>query len=80
MELKIAGDALAAWRIFEPLIAEHPGYIASYAPAGEVLLALGRREDARGVLGKGIEAAGRRNDAHALDHLESSLAELDADK
>jgi tetratricopeptide (TPR) repeat protein len=79
MELKTAGDASGAWGIFETLLAEHPDYIAAYAPAGEVLLALGRREQAREVFARGIEAAGRRNDAHARDHLESSLAELDQD-
>ena len=80
MELKTAGDAKGAWGIFEPLIAEHPDYLASYAPAGEALLEFGQREQAREIYGKGIEAARRRGDAHARDHLESALAELDIDK
>jgi tetratricopeptide (TPR) repeat protein len=77
MELKSAGDAVAAWQAFEPLIAQHPDYLASYAPAGEVLQGLERFEDARAVYRKGIEACARRNDAHAQSHLEDALAELD---
>ena len=80
MEFKTVGDASAAWGIFETLIAEHPDYIASYAPAGEVLLELGQRGQAREIYAKGIAAAGRRSDGHARDHLEAALAELDADK
>jgi predicted Zn-dependent protease len=79
MELKTAGDVAGAWQVFEPLITEHPDYIAAYAPAGEVLRELDRREQARAIYGRGIEAAGRRNDTHAREHLESLLAELGVD-
>jgi predicted Zn-dependent protease len=79
MEFKTAGDALAAWQTFESLIADHPDYIASYAPAGGTLIELGRPEEARGVFGKGIEAAGRRGDTHTRAHLESALADLGSD-
>jgi predicted Zn-dependent protease len=78
MELKAAGDALAAWQTLESLIAEHPDYIAAYAPAADVLCALGRAAEARAVYGKGIAAADRRRDAHTRAHLESMLAALDA--
>ncbi len=78
MEYKTAGDAASAWHVFEALVAEHPDYVPSYSPAGEVLLALGRGGDARALYAKGIEAAARKNDAHAREHLEGMLAELDA--
>jgi tetratricopeptide (TPR) repeat protein len=80
MELKTSGDRDGAWRTFEALVAEHPDYIASYAPAGEVLVELGRVEEARSLYGKGIEACARKNDGHARDHLESALADLGTDK
>jgi predicted Zn-dependent protease len=80
MEYKTAGDAQAAWQVFEPLIADHPDYLPSYAPAGEVLCELGRRPEAREVYGKGIEAARRRDDTHARDHLEAVLSGLDDDR
>ena len=76
MELKSAGDPQAAWVTFEALIAEHPNYIACYSPAGEVLLALGRVEDARAIYGKGIEACTRKGDAHMRANLEDALAAL----
>jgi predicted Zn-dependent protease len=80
MELKTAGDALGAWQVFEPLIAEHPDYVPAYAPAGEVLCGLGRRQEAREICGKGIEAASRQSDVHARDHLEAFLAQVDDDR
>jgi Flp pilus assembly protein TadD len=80
MELKTAGDDLQAWRTLESLIADHPDYIASYAPAGAVLCTLGRADEARKVYGKGIAAADRRKDPHTRAHLESMLADLDASK
>jgi hypothetical protein len=77
MELKASGDLAEAWTAFEALIAEHPDYIASYSPAGEVLVALGRTADARAVYGKGIEACTRKNDAHMRDNLEDALGALE---
>ena len=71
---------MAAWQIFAPLITDHPDYIASYAPAAEVLTGLDRLAEARGILQKGIEIAVRRSEAHARDHLETMLADLDAGK
>ena len=79
MELKTSGDGEAAWREFEMLIADHGDYIASYAPAGEVLTGLGRAADARVLYGKGIEVCSRRNDAHTRDHLEAALDALGSD-
>jgi len=79
MELKTSGDSEGAWREFESLIAEHPDYIASYAPAGEMLTGLGRLAEARALYGKGIEVCMRRNDGHTRDHLEAALDALGAD-
>jgi len=79
MELKSSGDGEGAFRVFQSLIADHADYLASYAPAGEVLAELGRREEARAVYGKGIEACARRNDAHMRDHLQSALDDLGTD-
>jgi len=79
MELKTSGDSEGAWREFEVLIADHADYIATYAPAGEVLTGQGRVAEARVVYGKGIEACNRRNDAHTRDHLEAALDALGTD-
>jgi len=77
MELKGTGDLQGARAAFDSLITEHPDYIASYAPAGEVLVALGQADDARAVYAKGIEACTRKNDAHMRGNLEDALAALD---
>jgi predicted RNA polymerase sigma factor len=79
MEHKTAGDVTSAWQVLEALLADHPDYVAAYAPSGEVLLTLGRRDEARALYGKGIEAAERKHEPHARDHLESLLADLDSD-
>jgi predicted RNA polymerase sigma factor len=76
MEYKTAGDGESAWRTFEALIADHPDYVPCYSPAGELLVQLGRAGEARAVYGKGIEAATRKQDAHAREHLESMLGQL----
>ena len=79
MEFKSAGDNESAWQEFEVLIAAHADYIASYAPAGEVLTGLGRLAEARALYGKGIEACTRGNDGHTRDHLEAALDALGTD-
>lgn len=76
MELKTARDSEGAWRVFEALVVEHPDYVPAYAPAGEVLLDLGRRDQARQLYAQGAEAAGRHHDAHAREHLEMLLGQL----
>jgi predicted Zn-dependent protease len=79
MEHQTAGAALAAWETLAALIADHPDYVAAYAPAAAALCALGRKHEAREVYSKGIAAAERRKDPHARSHLETMLAALDAD-
>jgi hypothetical protein len=80
MELKSSGNAEAAWRSFESLISSHPDYVASYSPAGELLVEMGRVDEARSLYDKGIAACARRNDGHTREHLESARASLDDDK
>jgi hypothetical protein len=77
MELKSRGDAELAWAAFESLLADHSDYLASYAPAGEVLVGLDRLDEARALYRKGIEACARRSDSHTQSHLEDALAALE---
>lgn len=79
MELGARRDAAGAWRVLEALIADHPDYVPAYAPAGELLVELGRRQDARQLYAQGIEATIRRNDVHARQHLEALLVQVDSD-
>lgn len=77
IELKGSGQREEAWEALQALIAQHPDYIASYAPAGEILVELGRIDEARAVYGQGIEACARGSDAHTRGNLEEALAALD---
>jgi hypothetical protein len=79
MEHRTAGDHLLAWQTLASLIADHPDYLAAYAPAAAALCALDRKAEAREVYSKGIAVAERRKDQHARAHLETMLATLDAD-
>ena len=79
MELRTGQDAAGAWKVLEALIVEHPDYVPAYAPAGELLVQLGRRADARDLYARGIEVTGRRNDVHAREHIEALLAQVEGD-
>jgi tetratricopeptide (TPR) repeat protein len=74
LEHRNAGAHELAWQVFEALITEHPDYTAAYLHAGNALLALGRREDARAVWSKGVQACAAKGDTHARGELESALA------
>src|SRR3569833_4746542 len=54
LEYKNAGRLDDAHATFAELIAVDPNYVATYLHAGNVLLALGRREDARTTYQSGI--------------------------
>ena len=53
---------------------DHPDYTAAYLHAGNVLIALGERGEARAVFERGIEACRRRGDGHAMSELEGALS------
>lgn len=75
MEHKARGELAEAWHVFSELIQQFPDYVATYLMAGGTLVALGRKQEAIDVLGKGIEVASRRGDPHARRELEQALAE-----
>ena len=68
-----------AWTHFEYLLAHHADYSATYYQAGMLLAGLGRREEARKVLGDGIEVTRRQGKQHAQQELERALEELEND-
>jgi tetratricopeptide (TPR) repeat protein len=73
LEHKNGGALAEAWAVFEELIAHHPDYTAAYLHAGNTLLALGRKEDAREVWRSGVSACQRQGDQHARGELEGAL-------
>jgi tetratricopeptide (TPR) repeat protein len=79
MELQNAGQPDGAWRHFEYLLTHHPDYSAAYFQAGMLLVKMGRREEARNVLERGIEVTGRQGNAHAQSELQAALDDLERD-
>jgi tetratricopeptide (TPR) repeat protein len=59
---------------FTVLMRDHADYVATYLHAGNTHLALGDRAAARETFVRGIEAARRKGDAHALGELEAALS------
>jgi Tfp pilus assembly protein PilF len=76
LEYKNGGQLEEARALLEELMATSPEYTAAYLHAGNVLVSLGRHDDARGVFQRGIAACLRGADAHARSELETALAAL----
>lgn len=76
-EYKNAGQLAEARAEFDTLMRDHPDYTAAYLHAGNVLIALGERTEARAVFERGVEACRRRGDGHAMSELAGALSTLD---
>jgi Flp pilus assembly protein TadD len=76
MELKNAGRDDEAWTHFQHLLEHHPEYWAAYYQAGMLLIKLGRREEARRVMSKGLEVTGALKNTHAQSELQAALDDL----
>lgn len=77
MELKKRGLLAQANATFVELMSRHPDYVPAYLMAGNNLLADGDRDGARDVFTRGVAAAQRAGDDHALGELEAARAALD---
>jgi hypothetical protein len=77
MELDKEGDHDASLARFAELTRDDPPYVPAFFMAGQQLVRIGRVGEAREILGNGIEAARRQNDAHALGEMSEFLASLD---
>lgn len=75
-EFKNAGRFEEARAEFDVLMREHPDYTATYLHAGNVLLQLGERAEARAVFERGVEVCRRRGDGHAMSELAGALSSL----
>lgn len=76
MEHKGAGRLEDAAEELRVLAERVPDYVPTYLQSGMVLEELGRLDDAREAFTRGIEAARKKGDAHALSELEGALANL----
>jgi tetratricopeptide (TPR) repeat protein len=76
LEYKNAARLDEARATFDQLMSANPDYTAAYLHAGNTLVALGLRDEARAVYQRGVEACVRRGDSHARGELEGALGAL----
>jgi predicted RNA polymerase sigma factor len=76
MELKNAGLREEACATFEELERQHPGYVPQFLMHANLLAELKRTSDARACLERGIAAAKKAGNAHALSEMQSALDQL----
>ena len=77
MELKNLGRLDEAHAEFEALTKTSPEYVPQYLMHINVLAALKRKDDAKAVGARGLEAARKKGDFHALGELQDAIDSLD---
>jgi predicted Zn-dependent protease len=77
MELKNAGQGDEAHAQFEELEKRHPEYVAQFLMHANLLRDLGRRDDAKQCLERGIAVAAKVRNQHALGEMQDALAALE---
>jgi tetratricopeptide (TPR) repeat protein len=76
MELSKLGRIDESVASFRQLIQDDPGYVPAYMQAGSVLARAGRKDEAKEIFLRGIEAAALAGNSHAHSELQGMLAEL----
>lgn len=76
VECMNSGDAPAAEEHFRKLIETSSDYVPAYQQLGQLLVRLGRSDEARAVLSSGMAVAQKKGDDHARSEMEALLAEL----
>lgn len=76
LEYKNSGRLDEAEAEFAELERRNPSYVPQYLMRGNLLVQLKRTADARAVLQRGIDAAQKAGDRHALGELEGALDAL----
>jgi thioredoxin-like negative regulator of GroEL len=76
VECMNSGDAPAAEEHFRKLIETSSDYVPAYQQLGQLLVRLGRSDEARAVLSSGMAVAQKKGDQHARSEMEALLAEL----
>jgi tetratricopeptide (TPR) repeat protein len=76
MEYSQAGQTEQALAEFNKLLELHPDYTNGYFMAAQTLERAGRTPEAKTMLEKGVEAAKRTGNKHALSEMSGMLEEL----
>ncbi|MCC6423377.1 MAG: tetratricopeptide repeat protein [Phycisphaerales bacterium] len=77
MEFKKKGQSQTALDYLQQVIEVDPLYCYAYFQRGQIFENLGEPEDARKAYQLGIDAAGRKGDAHAQQELQGALSMLE---
>ncbi len=77
LEYKNAGRSDEAVATFRDLSERLPAYVPCYLQYGKLLSDLGRVDEARDVLSRGVEKAREARDQHALGEIQGLLSSLD---
>ncbi len=73
LELASREETRSAIEILEALVQRDPRYVAAYQQLGTLYQVVGRQEQARAVLGRGIGVALQEDDLHARDEMQEAL-------
>lgn len=76
LECMNSGDSAAADQQFGALLERNPGYVPAYLMYGQLLARESRKEQARLILAKGIDAAAKAGNQHARSEMEALLNDL----
>ncbi|HYL92528.1 MAG TPA: tetratricopeptide repeat protein [Alphaproteobacteria bacterium] len=76
MEYSNAGQTAAALEQFNKLLQLHPDYTNGYFMAAQTLAKAGKPAEAKAMLERGISAAQRTGNQHALSEMSAMLDEL----
>jgi predicted Zn-dependent protease len=77
MEQVKAGQAESALAGFQRVTELDPNYISAYTQLSNTLIDLGRKDEAKAVLARGVEAATRTGDKHAAGKMRDALKLLE---
>ena len=71
-----AGRSEEALAEFALLHLNNPDYVPGYQMAGQLLVKLGRNDEARQILAAGVAAAERTRNSHALSEMQALLDDI----
>ena len=76
MEYANTGDTTTALSEYEKIVELNPEYVPAYQMAGQLLMNLGRDTDSRAWFERGIAAAQRAGNQHAMSEMQGMLDTL----
>jgi Flp pilus assembly protein TadD len=77
MEQVKSGQSEQALAGFQRVTELDPNYVPAYTQLSNTLIALARKDEARAVLARGVEAATRTGDSHAAGKMRDALKLLE---